>query len=277
MIQIRPSLCAFLAMVLLYVGTCPVRAEPPAFPDFKAKFVKPPAKGAARAPLVQVAPAAVQPKAPGAPAEPDGPAASGAVGRYGWFWEGVETALPAQGGERVRVALDRLTKAPAGQAVAAPRLGDMQKLAAAHGSDLLRASIGTEVSPALALAVLAVESAGRVDAVSNAGAEGLMQLMPATAERFGVSDTMSAEQNIAGGVKYLNLLLRKFSGDAVLALAGYNAGENAVTEHGGVPPFAETRDYVPKVLAAYQVARALCMTPPQLVSDGCVFAQPKAP
>lgn len=274
MILVRFSFCAVLALTLSYVTTASVRAEPPDFPDFKAKFVKPPAKGGARAPLVQVTPVTVQPKAPAAP---DAPASSGAVGRYGWFWEGVETALPAQGGERARVALDRLTKAPAGQAVAAPRLAEMQKLAATHGSDLLRASIGTEVSPALALAVLAVESAGRVDAVSGAGAEGLMQLMPATAERFGVSDTMNAAQNIAGGVKYLNLLMRKFGGDAVLALAGYNAGENAVTEHGGVPPFAETRDYVPKVLAAYQVARALCKTPPQLVSDGCVFAQPKAP
>jgi hypothetical protein len=57
----------------------------------------------------------------------------------------------------------------------------------------------------------------------------------------------------------------------VLALAGYNAGEGAVEEHGGVPPYAETRDYVPKVLAAWRIARMLCMTPPELVSDGCAF------
>ena len=67
-------------------------------------------------------------------------------------------------------------------------------------------------------------------------------------------------------------LMERFEGDPILALAGYNAGENSVTKHDGVPPYAETRDYVPKVLAAWTVARGLCLTPPQLVSDGCVFA-----
>jgi len=129
------------------------------------------------------------------------------------------------------------------------------------------------VSPALALAVIAVESAGRVDAVSSAGAGGLMQLMPATAERFGVADRMDPKANIEGGVAYLEWLLERFDRDVVLALAGYNAGEGAVDSHGGVPPFAETRDYVPKVLAAWDLARGLCLTPPQLVSDGCVFRQ----
>lgn len=271
MILNRSSFGVVLALILLQFNTSPVYAEPPAFPDFKAKFVKPPAKGAAPAPLAQIKPVTVQPKTPSVPGSPS------AIGRYSWFWEGVETALPAQGGERVRVALNRLSSAPSGKAVAAPRLAVMQKLAATHGADLLRATVGTDVSPALALAVLTVESAGRVDAVSGAGAEGLMQLMPATAERFGVSDATNATQNITGGVKYLHFLLRKFRGDAVLALAGYNAGENAVIKHGGVPPFAETRDYVPKVLAAYQVARALCKTPPEFVSDGCAFIKLNTP
>ena len=66
-------------------------------------------------------------------------------------------------------------------------------------------------------------------------------------------------------------LLEKFDGDPILALAGYNAGENAVTKNGGVPPYAETRAYVPKVLAAWRVARGLCLTRPELISDGCVF------
>ena len=131
--------------------------------------------------------------------------------------------------------------------------------------------MGTKVSPALALAVIAVESAGRSDAVSTAGAEGLMQLMPATAARFDVADSFDARQNIRGGIRYLDWLMGRFDGDPILALAGYNAGEGAVTRHGGVPPFAETRDYVPKVLAAFSVARGLCATPPVLVSDGCVF------
>jgi soluble lytic murein transglycosylase-like protein len=100
-----------------------------------------------------------------------------------------------------------------------------------------------------------------------------MQLMPATADRFGVSDRMDPGANIRGGVTYLEWLLDHFDRDVVLALAGYNAGEGAVREHGGVPPYAETRDYVPKVLAAWELARGLCLTPPQLVSDGCVFRQ----
>lgn len=64
----------------------------------------------------------------------------------------------------------------------------------------------------------------------------------------------------------------EFDRDPILVLAGYNAGEGSVRKHAGVPPFAETRDYVPKVLAAFQVAQGLCLTPPELISDGCVFA-----
>ncbi|MEO1558042.1 MAG: lytic transglycosylase domain-containing protein, partial [Pseudomonadota bacterium] len=126
--------------------------------------------------------------------------------------------------------------------------------------------------PALVLAVMAVESGGDASAVSRAGAQGLMQLMPATAEEFGVVDAFAPDQNIKGGVAYLDWLMARFDGDPVLVLAGYNAGPGAVRDHGGVPPYAETRDYVPKVLAAYAVARGLCLTPPQLISDGCVFA-----
>src|SRR5690606_32207957 len=120
--------------------------------------------------------------------------------------------------------------------------------------------------------VIAVESGGRADAVSSAGATGLMQLMPATATRFGVATATDPAANIRGGVAYLDLLMKEFGSDAVLALAGYNAGENAVKRAAGVPAYAETRGYVPKVLAAWQVARGLCLTPPMLAGDGCVFA-----
>ena len=118
---------------------------------------------------------------------------------------------------------------------------------------------------------MSVESSGRVDAVSSAGAQGLMQLMPDTASRFGVIDSTVPKQNIAGGIKYLDWLMGEFANDPILVLAGYNAGEGSVRKHAGVPPFAETRDYVPKVLAAFQVAKGLCKTPPELISDGCVF------
>jgi soluble lytic murein transglycosylase-like protein len=100
-----------------------------------------------------------------------------------------------------------------------------------------------------------------------------MQLMPDTAKRFGVTDSYDASANIKGGVTYLDWLLSEFNRDPVLALAGYNAGEGAVAKYDGVPPFAETRAYVPKVLAAFNVARGLCLTPPVLISDGCVFVR----
>lgn len=159
--------------------------------------------------------------------------------------------------------------------VPAPRLQHMQDIAKLHGVDILRSTIGTKVSPALALAVISVESSGRTDAVSSAGAQGLMQLMPATASRFGVTDSTVPQQNISGGIKYLDWLMGEFKSDPILVLAGYNAGEGSVRKHDGVPPFPETRDYVPKVLAAFQVAKGLCKTPPELISDGCVFASMK--
>ena len=101
--------------------------------------------------------------------------------------------------------------------------------------------------PALALAILATESAGQPDAVSSAGAQGLMQLIPATASRFGVTDVFQPEQNIRGGVQYLAWLLKRYEGNLTLAAAGYNAGEGAVDRHGGVPPYAETQRYVQRV------------------------------
>lgn len=187
-----------------------------------------------------------------------------------WFWNGVSPMLADAGPGRLAQALSVLAGAP--DEVRAPRLQALQDIAEAHGADILRATVGTRVSPALALAVIAVESAGRTGAVSHAGATGLMQLMPGTAARFGVGDSTVAADNIRGGVAYLDWLMGEFGGDPILALAGYNAGEGAVMENAGVPPYAETRAYVPKVLAAWGVARGLCVTPPELASDGCVFA-----
>ncbi len=100
--------------------------------------------------------------------------------------------------------------------------------------------------------VIAVESGYNARAVSRKGAIGLMQLMPATAKRFGAYDIYDPAQNIHAGAKYLRHLLRQFNNDLRLALAAYNAGEQAVARYGNrVPPFTETRLYVPKVLALY--------------------------
>jgi soluble lytic murein transglycosylase-like protein len=98
-----------------------------------------------------------------------------------------------------------------------------------------------------------------------------MQLIPATAARFGVEDPTDAKQNISGGVAYLDWLFGKFGGDPILSLAGYNAGENAVIQNNGVPPFVETRAYIPKVIAAWDRARMYCKTIPKYADDGCVF------
>ena len=202
---------------------------------------------------------------------PDTPARPAPASGYAWFWEHVSPRLEDSPG-RFLEAMRVIGSPPrADQTVRAPRMQFLQDIADAHGPDILRATIGTNISPALALAVIAVESAGRAQAVSSAGAQGLMQLIPATAERFGVTDSFDTTQNIRGGVQYLDWLMRHFDNDVVLALAGYNAGEGAVRRNNGVPPFAETRDYVPKVLAAWAVARGLCATVPELPSDGCVF------
>ncbi len=196
-----------------------------------------------------------------------GPAPSSS---YAWFWDKVPPGLGATA-DRFDIALASLSQGPGGSGVRAPRLQHMQEVADEFGKDILRATLDTNVSPALVLAVIGIESAGQSDAVSSAGAVGLMQLIPATAERFGVSDSKDPVQNIKGGVAYLDWLLKEFDNDPVMVLAAYNAGEGAVRNNGGVPPYAETRDYVPKVLAAWQVAQGLCVSPPMLVTDPCVF------
>lgn len=106
-----------------------------------------------------------------------------------------------------------------------------------------------QLRPALVHAVVRAESAYRADAVSPKGAIGLMQLMPATAERYGVTDPRDPAQNLRGGSSYLRDLLEMFDYDLQLALAAYNAGENAVIKYGKkIPPYRETQDYVRKVI-----------------------------
>lgn len=105
-----------------------------------------------------------------------------------------------------------------------------------------------KLDASLVLAVIEVESNFNPQARSPKDAQGLMQLIPATAERFGVADVWDPEQNLKGGMAYLRWLLDHFEGDLKLALAGYNAGEGAVEKHGGVPPFEETQAYVARIL-----------------------------
>ncbi|MEZ5394847.1 MAG: lytic transglycosylase domain-containing protein [Bryobacterales bacterium] len=104
-----------------------------------------------------------------------------------------------------------------------------------------------ELAPELVRAVIRQESAFDPFAVSVKGAQGLMQLMPETARRVGVQDVFDPAENVLGGVKYLRLLLDRYEGDTRLALAAYNAGEGAVDRYKGIPPYAETRDYVQRI------------------------------
>lgn len=259
------SFFVILAAMALPLTAPAQDSGPKPFPEFEAKRIRPPSAGAGKRITVQIDP---ELKVPAPAAEAGTATEVEAAGRHGWFWDKVAPDLAASGPGRLDKALLALN---GGGGIAAPRLQHLQEIAQQRGVQILTESVGTQVSPALVLAVIAVESAGKADAVSSAGAQGLMQLMPDTAVRFGVTDALEPQQNIAGGIRYLDWLMSSFDGDPILVLAGYNAGEGAVREHQGVPPYAETRDYVPKVLAAFQVARGLCLTPPELISDGCVF------
>ena len=108
-----------------------------------------------------------------------------------------------------------------------------------------------DVDPRLALSIVNVESHFQHTAISNANAMGLMQLIPATAERFNVQDAFDASQNVKGGVKYLRWLLKRYRGNVELVAAAYNAGEGAVDKYKGIPPYPETQEYVKRVLHFY--------------------------
>src|SRR3979490_1554877 len=123
-----------------------------------------------------------------------------------------------------------------------------------YDSIIEKPALPASVEPNLLRAVIVVESGFNSRAVSKRGAVGLMQLMPATASRFGVSNPYDPKQNIHAGARYLKFLMNRFGQNVRLALAAYNAGEDAVERNGGqIPPFTETMAYVPKVLRIYRM------------------------
>ncbi len=128
------------------------------------------------------------------------------------------------------------------------------------------------VDPNLVLAVISAESAFNPKALSPKNAQGLMQLIPETAERFGVKQAFSPAENIKGGLAYLRWLLAFFQGDVPLVLAAYNAGERAVEKYRGIPPYAETRNYVRKITSVYK--RALHPFEPGIVEPSLMMARP---
>ncbi len=150
-------------------------------------------------------------------------------------------ALPACMAPEPALVLDEEGPAPDLGAAAQRVRPLVERLAPAFGLD-----------PDLVMAIIAVESGFNPQSVSGKNARGLMQLIPATAQRFNVRDSFNPEQNIRGGMAYLRWLLANFRGDVTLVAAAYNAGEQAVQRYGGVPPYAETRDYVLKVKRLYR-------------------------
>lgn len=259
-------------LATLVVTATPVLAEdPPPFPEFKFKKVAPPTKRSGPRINIQIEP---QPNVRVSVPETEEPL-EGAKNAYGWFWSSVSPKLEDASPARLDDTLAALQDAERDLVLSPPRLDEIRLITDRYGKDILLATIGTRVSPALVAAIIHVESGGRADAVSTAGASGVMQLIPTTAERFGVDDITNPAQNIKGGVAYLDWLMEEFDLDPVMILAGYNAGENAVKSHKGVPPFSETRAYVPKVLSAWRVASGLCKTPPQFITDGCAFLDAK--
>ena len=125
--------------------------------------------------------------------------------------------------------------------------GTLRLNTAAYQAEIAAAARQYGVEEAVVRAIIHAESSFNPMALSHAGAQGLMQLMPATARRFGVTNSYDASQNIRGGVQYLAWLLKRFNGNLTLAAAGYNAGEGAVDRHGGVPPYQETQRDVVRV------------------------------
>jgi len=122
---------------------------------------------------------------------------------------------------------------------------DIEPLIARHSGD-------QNLDPKLVKAVIQVESGYNLRALSNQGAMGLMQLMPTTASLLNVRNPYDPDDNLRGGTQYLRQLLDRFAGRLELALSAYNAGPSAVERHGGIPPYAETRDYVRRILALYR-------------------------
>jgi hypothetical protein len=175
---------------------------------------------------------------------------------------GILSLLAAPGSAKVRIVVQNGKKVIFNDGVgekrpAGARRTNDQWLASrisrpsAYDNLITDAAENHSLDPRLVKSVMLVESGFNASAVSNKGARGLMQLMPATAERHGVKNVHDPAQNIAGGTRYLSHLLELFDGNLEKSLAAYNAGEGAVARYGGIPPYDETRDYVRKALTAY--------------------------
>ncbi|MGF1551371.1 MAG: lytic transglycosylase domain-containing protein [Paracoccaceae bacterium] len=232
-------------------------------------IVRAPAPGTVRPPLPsarvrvltpEAAPARAAPATRSHRRPPPGP--------QDWFWARHTPARAAAApGRWVAALADLRVRRAGGEGFVSD--ATVRLILRAHGPTIEKAAARHAVSNALIAAVIAVESAGRAGAISHAGAQGLMQLIPATARRFGVDDSFDPIQNVEGGTAYLSWLLNRFEQDPILALAGYNAGEGAVDKHAGVPPYKETRAYVVKVFDAMAAIERFCAARPASPRHPC--------
>ena len=229
-----------------YAATAPASSRTP---------VASPARGAAQA-MAPSAPArrvhfqtGTAESPPEAPADVAGARVSrGAV--YTYVKDGIThytNVRPRNGGVPVRTLFTYIETCYACGALPGVDFSRVRLNTEAYAGEIRAAAAEFGVEEALVRAIIHAESSFNPNAVSHKGAQGLMQLIPATASRFGVQDPFDPVQNIRGGVQYLRWLLDRFGGDVTLAAAGYNAGEGNVERHGGVPPFDETQRYVERV------------------------------
>ncbi len=175
-----------------------------------------------------------------------------------WVFGNVEQDRCVGRVQRQRSAAER--RSPSGTsswAGVAATIRAIESSSRAYKDHVRRAAQKYSLAEELLHAVMAVESGYRERAVSEKGAKGLMQLMPGTARDMYVSNVWSPEQNIDGGARYLRTLANKYDGDLAMTLAAYNAGPEAVKRAGGVPRYAETQDYVKRVLAVYEKLKSL--------------------
>lgn len=238
----RIPILALGALIALLIAAPPGGAEAQERRTRTFKLVKPPQLGVKRRLTIATTHSALPPQK------------TARIARHGWFWRQASTGIGAANPERFAP----LAAIAAGKLNGKAQRALISAIRRTWRSEIATAARAAGVSEALLLAVIAAESAGDPRAVSPAGAQGLGQLMPDTARRFEVEDPFEPAQNLRGAATYLSTLLAMFDEDPLLALAGYNAGENAVLRHRGVPPYAETRDYVPIVLSFYHEAQSLC-------------------
>lgn len=183
-----------------------------------------------------------------------------------WFWNRVPAAM--EDGSRAR-AMHIVANARGHLQGFTGAKAQARRVLTRWRAEIKTAARKSGINEALIVALVIVESGGDPNARSPKGALGLGQLMPGTARQYGVRDAFDPAENLRGSATYLSDLINMFRGDLVLALAAYNSGAQTVIKYRGVPPYAETRSYVPKVLAAFEMAGDFCASHPRAARRTC--------